>query len=429
MEKFKKITIILVVILLGVLIRILLSPTNKTGDIAVHLEWSRGLYQNGLANSYFYSWPTSIPTQPPLMMLGFWMSQHIYQNRYILSELHNLTHFPPAAIIIWFDQNGELLLLKMWAIIADISSALFVFIIINKLTKNYKLSIAGLILIIFNPVTIYESAFWGQNDLVGAFFAYLSYLLLLVPSLGALSIPLFVVAVSFKPTVLILTPIFILIFLKTFNLKLFINQIIGLSMGLLLLFVSFNPFLKYQPTTINEMTDIVKNRISPSAKGTIRASNSAYNFYSLFFTLDRTPGNQPFLFFNLNILGIIFYLIIITITSIHIFRNKFDIETYLFYLFFISQGSFVFMTSMLERYFFPAFIASIILLVTNFKHLRVLFIIQNIIWLLNLVINRPNNALFTKTISLISVLNYLMIVIVFFCVAIKPYTNKLESRH
>ncbi|PJE66739.1 hypothetical protein COU93_02620, partial [Candidatus Shapirobacteria bacterium CG10_big_fil_rev_8_21_14_0_10_36_6] len=161
----KKIGQITLIILIGILIRILISPLNTSGDIAVHQEWARVLYRKGLTNSYFYShWPTSIPTQPPLMMLGFWLSEHLYQNQYVLSELHNQIHLPPTAIILWFDQNGEFLLLKIWAIIGDIISALIAYFVIKKITQKSNLAIIGVLLIMLNPVSIYESAFWGQND-------------------------------------------------------------------------------------------------------------------------------------------------------------------------------------------------------------------------------------------------------------------------
>ncbi|PIV06630.1 hypothetical protein CO009_00295 [Candidatus Shapirobacteria bacterium CG_4_8_14_3_um_filter_35_11] len=406
----KKIGQITLIILIGILIRILISPLNTSGDIAVHQEWARVLYRKGLTNSYFYShWPTSIPTQPPLMMLGFWLSEHLYQNQYVLSELHNQIHLPPTAIILWFDQNGEFLLLKIWAIIGDIISALIAYFVIKKITQKSNLAIIGVLLIMLNPVSIYESAFWGQNDIIGSAFAYASLLLFTSANASFLSIPLFIVAFSIKPTVTILIPIYILIFIKMFKYKLLLSQFAGITIGLILLILSFKPFLNQSPPNINEIYTIVNHRISPSSKGVIRASNSAFNFYSLFYTLDRTPGNLPFLFINLNILGIIFYIIIVTAVAFHLFKNKLTPTNYLFYIFFISQGAFIFMTSMLERYFFPAFIASNILLVTNPKNTRKYFILQNILWLLNLIFSRPQSLLLVKILSLVAILNYLTI--------------------
>ena len=410
----KNIWKITLIILLGVLIRVLISPTNTSGDIAIHQEWSRGLYQNGLVNSYFYAWPTSVPTQPPLMMLGFWLSQHIYKNQYILSELHNLIRIPPAALIIWFDHNGEFLLLKIWAILGDIISAIIAYFIIKKITTNNNLAILGVVLVMLNPVSIYESAFWGQNDIVGSAFAYISLFSLVSPFTNIFAIPFFFIGLSLKPTIALLIPVFILIFIKIFKPKLLFNQFVGLILGIILLLVSFKPFLNQSPPNISEINTIINHRISPASKGVIRASNSAFNFYSLFYTLDRTPGNYPFLFFNLNILGIIFYLIILIKIIIHLSQNKPTLTTYLFYVFIISQGAFIFVTSMLERYFFPAFLASIILMVINNKKTRKYFFIQNILWYLNLMFSRPESMLLVKTLSLFTIINYLTIYYVFY---------------
>jgi Gpi18-like mannosyltransferase len=348
------------------------------------------------------------------MMLSFWLSQHIYKNQYVLSELHNQTHFPPTAIILWFDQNGEFLLLKTWAIIGDILSSIIVYFVIKKITKKNILAILGLTLVMLNPVSIYESAFWGQNDIIGSAFAYISLFSLVSSIANILAIPLFFIGLSLKPTIAILTPIFILIFIKIFKPKLLFNQFIGLILGISTLLVSFLPFLNQSPPQLGEINTIISHRISPSSKGVIRASNSAFNFYSLFYTLDRTPGNFPFLFFNLNTLGILFYLIIITKITVHLIKNKPSTTVYLFYIFFISQGAFIFMTSMLERYFFPAFIASIVLMVINYKKTGKYFIIQNILWFLNLVFSRPESILLVKALSFLSITNYLIISYVFY---------------
>lgn len=414
-NKIARVFLITLIISFGIIIRVLIVPAIQGGDILVHQEWSRTIYQKGTSGSYFFPvWTYTPPTQPPAMMLGFWFSQHIYQNRYLLSQLHNLSHFPPTAAILWFDKNGEILLLKTWAIIGDVISALVAFYVINKLFRKSNLSIFGLIAILFNPLSIYESAYWGQNDILSSAFTYLGLLTFLSPTFGFLSIPLFVAACSLKPTVIILTPVFILIFLKNFNQKHLRQQLIGLVLGTLLLLASFKPFLLQTPIQLKEISTIVTGRIATSSKGVIRASNSAFNFYSLFFTLDQTPGNFHIFFLNLNQIGIICFLLLISITILHIFKNRPLITSYLFYFFFVSQGAFLFVTGMLERYFFPAFLASVILMVVNHKGLGKYFFFQNILWFLNLSNSRSNSILLIKTFSLLSIINFFIISSVYF---------------
>ena len=81
------------------------------------------------------------------------------------------------------------------------------------------------------------------------------------------------------------------------------------------------------------------------------------------------------------------------------------------------------MTGMLERYFFPAFMASILLLVLNFKNYGYLFILQNILWFINLYYSfflrdsgflrlafSSNNFLLVRLFSLMSIFTYILIV-------------------
>jgi hypothetical protein len=77
---------------------------------------------------------------------------------------------------------------------------------------------------------------------------------------------------------------------------------------------------------------------------------------------------------------------------------------------------------MLERYFFPAFLASVLLIFLNFRLYGFNMILQNIIWFLNLFYSfyqrdlgwvktlfEGNSNLLIRIISLISLINFILI--------------------
>ena len=195
--------IIIPILIIGFIFRVLIAPLNINGDMAVHIDWSRTLYHINLTNSYFYPiWASTPPTQPPVMMSLFWLSQHFYQNRYILAEFHNLSHFPPSAFITWFAQNGEVILIKLWAIIGDLCSGLIIYYLVYALTKRQKIATISLISVVFNPLTIYESAFWGQNDIAAAIFIYLGLIAILNSDLDIFTLPLLFIGILVKPTII-----------------------------------------------------------------------------------------------------------------------------------------------------------------------------------------------------------------------------------
>jgi Gpi18-like mannosyltransferase len=424
---FIKIAVFAFLILIGFGVRII--PVNNliNDDILVHLDWSKTIYKRSLNDIYFYpKWMYAPPSQPPLMMLGFWTSRHLYENRYLLSELHNFIKLPPSSLIIWFDKYGEFLLLRLWAILGDFLSAFLIFYILKKHFKNYKIALLGFVYMLFNPLSIFETTIWGQNDIISIFFAYLAFINIDKKKISIFSPIFFLISILIKPTSLVFIPFYIYYFLKncSFDKKNIFKTILSLFFCLAIIYFSFKPFLVPGRETIKEIYTIVSNRIITSSKGLSRASNSGFNLYSLVFEIDKTYGNTQVLGIKLDSLGLIFYLLI-NVVGFYIVSKKSKLNTFrklIFILFFIGQGTFLFMTGMLERYFFPAFLASIILMFIEFKQVGVYMIAQNIFWLLNLfysfyqrdvswikILFEGNSNLLIRIISLISLLNYFLI--------------------
>lgn len=423
-------------ILLALFLRTyLISLVTNRGDISVHFDWSRTIYQIGLKGSYSYPiWVSSPPTQPPLMMANFWTSRHLYQNRYLLAELHNLTKIPPASIILWFDKYGESILLRLWAMIGDIVSSLFIFWALLHLKINKKIAFVGFLAFLFNPISLFITSVWGQNDIYAASFVLLSFLFLYYQKYRFFSPFFFVLSLLAKPTSLIVAPLYSFCYLSLLNFKNLKEIIISLCQTLLsfvlslsLAFIAFLPFVSHD--FINDIIWILTNRISNASKGISLASVSAFNLYSLFFKIDSSPGTIKFLALSLDSYSMIFYLLI-NIIALYLLikyrKNKNKLPLFVFLLFFVTQGSFLFMTSMLERYFIIAFAPAIILTFLYSKKIAFSLIFQQLLWLLNLLyafywrdyffiktIFLGQNNLLVKVLSLLSLLNFFYISKVF----------------
>lgn len=402
--------------LVAFILRIIPFEWTKKGDILVHYDWSKTIYTEGFKDIYFYpKWTYSPPTQPPLMMFAFWTSRHIYENRYLLSELHNQIRLPPASFILWFDKYGEFLLLRLWAILADFACAFLVYFVVKKYLKNDKIAFIAYLLTIFNPLSILETTLWGQNDILSIFFAYLAFL--------NFSPLLFLVSILFKPTTLVIAPFFAIYYIRNFKINK--NNLIKLFVSALLccglIYLSFRPFLN--SGNIGEIYKIITQRIISSSKGISRASNSAFNIYSLLFDLDKTPGAQKVLGISLDTYSLLFYILLnVSAAKLFLSSKKSSPSLLLFLIFYISQGSFLLMTGMLERYFFPAYLASIILIFLRPKYFAWPLIMQNFFWFINMFyayfqresdpikhLFENNHNFLIRIISLLSILNFYFI--------------------
>lgn len=439
----KKILFIIFLILLNLTIRISISNSVKPqGDILVHLEWSKILYQKGLPGSYFFQlWTYTPPTQPPLMMVSYYLSQAIFQNRNIFSQIHNLTKIPPAFLLLSFEKYGEILTLRLWELIGTYLIAfIFLFYFLKK--NNLSKSLIIFSLIIFNPITIFINSVWGQNDILPNLFMYSSFLLIFSEFI-IISPIIFLIGILFKPTSAITGLLFVSLFvLKHFKNKSphkLIKYILITLSCLTITFISFKLFIPQNIKPFGYVNDILHHRISTSSKGSNLASVSAFNIYSLVFNIDQKSAINKNSFFQLVNLNPIFFLAINIFFIYKFISSKTqDFNHSLFSIFFVSQGSFLFITNMLDRYFIPAFLSATIIMVIYWKKFGWLMITQQIIWFLNLIyayyyrVNGPINHLFRNNNFLfIRLLSFLSILIFFFSIRKyqKIYSTSSKNDH
>lgn len=431
----KKFLFLSIFILINLILRIYLSINEiPKGDILVHQEWGKVLFQQGLSGSYFFQgWTYTPPTQPPLMMAGFYLSESIYQNRNLFSQLHNTIKLPPAFLLLGFQKYGQVLTLRLWETLFTYFIALTFFFYFSKKTSFLK-SLLIFNLIIFNPISLFTNSIWGQNDILPTAFMYLSFLNIF-SNFILLSPIIFLIGILFKPTIAILAPFFFCLFIKKYQKQAHSYRIIKLLLVffscLTVFWLSFKPFIPSNVDTVPYIASIINHRISTSSKGLNLASISAFNLYSLIFNIDQTYATNQNSFFQLKDFALGLFILINIFLIIKFFKTpKISFNHTLFYIFIISQTAFLFLTNMLDRYFIPGFISSIIIMVLYWKKFGLLMFLQQIIWLSNLIYAyyyRDNQLIFSLfrnyNFLLIRILSSLNLLVFFFVVKQSLYSK------
>lgn len=423
LSKFKLI-FLLTITLSSLILRVYISNISPIkGDILVHQEWAKVLYQQGLSGSYFFdNWTYTPPTQPSLMMLAYSASRSIYENRNIFSAMHNLIKIPPAFILLGFQKYGEILTLKIWEFLATLTIAI-IFYFYFSIKKSTQTGLIIFSLILFHPILVFTNAVWGQNDLLATTFTYTAFLVLFTKQRKISSL-IFTLGILFKPTTIILLPFFgiLYIYLNFKNAPNIKTILVPLILSLVIIYLSFLPFIPKDRPHLQYIESILKHRISNSSKGVELASVSAFNLYSLIFNIDQTySALTPS--FRLTYVSYLFFILLNIFFIFKLFKSKkINFNHVLFIIFFISQGSFLFMTGMLERYFFPAFLSSLIIMVIYWHKFGKLMLIQQLIWFLNLIyayyhrdieiishVFKSNNFILIRLLSLYSLVIFFFI--------------------
>ncbi len=159
-------------------------------DLGSFRGWALGLAGLGLPNFYGSMWTD----YPPGYMYVLWLTGKFY----IL--------FDP--LLQHTNQVLLMFLIKLIPAIADIGSALMIWLILQPLVTSSKARTAAL-LYAFNPVIIFISAVWGQVDSVISFLM-LAIMWLLQQDKFAIAGILGAISVIVKPQGLFLLPIFLL---------------------------------------------------------------------------------------------------------------------------------------------------------------------------------------------------------------------------
>jgi Gpi18-like mannosyltransferase len=390
MEKVKKVIPLFLILVCGFAIRLLFVPRGLSGDIAPFAEWGQRFWDLGAKNFYYsQGWYYTPPVYPPLSNLIFGGLYWLYEHRYVLAQLHNLIKLPPASIMIAMEvpypgspmmyTYGYFALLKMPVILADLAIGVLIYKVVFEITHDIKKSYLGLILYIFNPVSIFVSGIWGQTESVIGIFGLLAFVLLYYKK-AHFSLPLMFICLYLKPTWVVLLPFYIFILVVT---RPKIKQLLaGITLSFVIFVLSTVAFST--GNIFKYVINLTTNVMLPSAKGATKASISAFNFYTIFYEIDRDFASRELINLSLKTWGNLGFLFLNIFTFVYVAKSKsHKLFSIVAGIFIIGIGSFLFMTNMLERYFYAGFPAMVVILSVNWKKFTTLIFI-NLILFINL---------------------------------------------
>ncbi len=410
------------IFLASFLLRICFVPTfiEESGDLQLYSDWGEKFWEYGREFYYVKDWYYAPPNYPPIISLLYGASYWMYEHKYVLPQIHNSTKLIPSVFIVYFYEHGYILMLKIWGILGDIGVGLLVFYFVKKITKKDSFGITASAFYLFNPITIFLSGVWGQTDSLVLLFGLLSFVSL-IKGRAALSLPLLFVSLYLKPNFVMFLPLYVMAFLLTKQGK---KQIIaGIVASLALIIIVSLPFS--QKGLLDYTRLLVFERVVPTASAAHKASVSAFNFHTIVGKIDATADSNMYLFMPANIFGWLTYIFFNFISFLRIKKEKVSLESTLMSFFVIGFASFLFLTNMLERYFFAGFVSLMILFFTNYRRLGY-FVVLNIVLLANIIY-----AFFRRNVGeiadLFSESNFLVIrilsltTVIFYFIFIKEY--------
>lgn len=344
---FFKDRFLILALLAGFLVRLFITPISGFKfDVDTWFAWAERLNSVGFVSFYTDKVWTGYPP-------GF---------LYILSLLgfmRNLFHIS--------DPNFYMML-KLPSIIAEIIMGIVVYQIIPDKFKSWKK--IGLVLVIFNPAFIFNSAIFGQFDGLFSLTLLLSIYFLskkLIPQSA------FFWGVSFllKPQAIFIIPVFFLYLLKNFSVKTIFNLTAATC---LIMLIAFFPF--FRTNLINGPINLISTLLDYYPYNSI----FAYNLWGILgFWI---PDNKTWLGISYQSLGFIMLVSFWAVITLLYFRQKIS----LFTLSTLSTLSFFyFLTRMHERYLYPGLVFLILLsTLKRSKFILILTVVLSAIHFLNL---------------------------------------------
>ena len=364
---FKKINRKIIIILLtGFALRIIFLPYfyHISTDLLIVAEWGERFWEYGSKNVYFESiWRLGPPNYPPLSVLYYALAYKIYSYHYLLAEFHNATKLIPGFFVAYFYNYGYYQLLAFPSYLSDLILGLFAYKYVYTFTRSAKKSLFALGFLVFNPVSIFLSSFWGQIDSPVALLCLSAFIL--IKNKPEIALPLYFASLYMKPNWLLILPLFAFVIIMQKP------KIKGLALGGVASLVIF--YLTSIPFARNGVIDftiwLFRDKLIYTAGLSQLTSVSAFNFYTIFHQIAFISHNTEFLGMQLKNWGFIIYACVNLFVFNIVRLQKANTKSLFFAIFTVSLSSYLFLTNMLERYFFPGFVPMVILMFANPKTL------------------------------------------------------------
>src|SRR3990172_7706602 len=375
---------ILTLIFLGALVlRLSLLFVAYHGDLNNNISWATLAVERGLDGFYDppsqsygeASWPYSAPNQPPLTILMLAATRVIWIGIEKLSWfLNNRFSFFPSTFIWFWEGKGMTLLVKLPSTMADLGIGLLIYKYFaqrNKEKLGFKLSALWL----FNPITWYNSAIWGQTDGIVNLLGLIGIFALLNKNLIKFAI-FIVLSVLFKGSLAIFAPVLLFVaYTQKYSLKKWLQATIYMLVTAFLVSIWFHPRIDLPVWLIN----LYRERILPGEIGYLTAN--AFNFWLLIDSGKRFDSTV-YLGLPARLWGFAVVLTGIILVMIWL-KRKISERKIFISLIITSLLSFLFLTRIHERYLYPFFPYGTILL-GFLPHFWIPYIILSATHLLNL---------------------------------------------
>lgn len=306
------------------------------------------------------------------------------------------------------------LLVKLPGIIADLLIGYFIYKFLKERKNKQAVLITSIWL--FNPVTWYNSAVWGQTDAIVNLLGFLSILFLIKKDLVKSSV-FITLSILFKGSLALFIPIILIyaIFQK-YSLRKWLVSLFFVLTATVISSVWFHPRWDIFIWLFN----LYENRIFPGEIGYLTANS--FNFWWLV-NPGKVLDSTKYLGIAARAWGIIIMLVTFIILAFYLWKKQNE-KRLLISLAVISLVSFLFMTRIHERYLYPFFIPATILLgwipgilipylILSFAHLLNLY---HLFWAPGIPVLEKLylNPTFPNIISLINLTVFIWLLLFFF---------------
>lgn len=152
------------ILLFGLLLRLVLAPHPGYGfDLGTNQGWGKSVVFNGVGTAYEKQVDnTMIPNYPPLSVEVFGGAAWFYK---LLSP-----EFTSGTTLYR-------IVIKLPFIFADLGMALALFFVVKKL-RSERAGLLAALLFVLHPVAWFDSAVWGQSDILFSLLSFLAVVLL-----------------------------------------------------------------------------------------------------------------------------------------------------------------------------------------------------------------------------------------------------------
>ncbi len=345
----------LVIVLIGLLIRIGVMFLDFSWDVNNHMSWAADLRDPRRGFGGFYdtisaAWfATKYPNYPPFAMYLFYLLLPVQKliGSCVWQVNIAVPAFPSALVFFVQSRIFAAAVFKIPSIMADFGLAYLLYKFAQKNAgRGSTIPLFAASAILLNPAFFYNSAYWGQIDVIPLLLAVGAVLLLIRKKLPVITSLLFTASLLVKPTTLVFLPFFAYFFFAQFRLR---KTIISLLVSAAFFFISFIPFVPLNTLVTDSLRLYSVNILA--AQSLKHVTNGAFNIWAILAGLQDIPDNVSFvggISYQLTGIALLLASVVFSFRSFHPKKKQ---EYRMVYLLALSAlDAFLFLTRMHERY-------------------------------------------------------------------------------